>query len=110
MILKISLLGDEIVEFTPTFLGMMDTKSINIINNGEDMTLFELVPVECLHNNQDEKNHDSTKFLQFSPQVRPQISTIYFNQNKFFFAEWRTSAKFNHESLHRFQARGPEGR
>lgn len=61
--------GDESIQFCPTYIGMTDTKSINIINNSEEMTLFELVPIECLHNNQCENNHPSKKFLQFLPQV-----------------------------------------
>lgn len=70
-------LSDDLIQFTPTYIGMMDTKSINIINNSEEMTLFELQPVECLHNSQCETNHPSKKFLQFSPQVRRNVSDFH---------------------------------
>lgn len=69
-------LGDEIISFSPTHIGMMETKSMNIINNSEEMTLFELQPIECLHNAQCESTHPSKKFLQFSPQVGTQFIAI----------------------------------
>lgn len=71
---------EEIAEFSPTFIGMSDRKSIHIVNNSEDATFFEWLPYECLTDDggsevtttavkENLQAYPSLKYLEIFPMV-----------------------------------------
>ncbi|KAG5674501.1 hypothetical protein PVAND_004463 [Polypedilum vanderplanki] len=62
-------LDEEIIEFSPTFIGMSDRKLIHIVNNSEDVSFFEWIPSENLHNGKNEmpEAHLSLKSVEIFP-------------------------------------------
>jgi hypothetical protein len=58
-------LDEDIVEFSPTFIGMSDSKLIHIVNNSEELSFFEIVP--C---GEGTRTDSSLNFIEIFPMVR----------------------------------------
>lgn len=63
-------LDTEYIEFSPTFIGMVEKQSINIVNNSEDASFYQWIPQNLLNQEQDEtKAHVSSHYLKIEPSV-----------------------------------------
>lgn len=60
---------EDFVEFSPTFIGMTETKEIHLVNNSEDATFFEWLPIELIHESSDLFIDSSSKYIQIFPMV-----------------------------------------
>ena len=72
-------LDTEYIEFSPTFIGMIEKQSIHIVNNSEDASFYQWIPQNMMNQDQDEPQaHLSSSYLQIEPSVMLEIPIKFF--------------------------------
>lgn len=76
VVIYCSYLDEENVTFSPTFVGMTDSRELHIVNNSEEASYFEWISFEQLQSKRKDRtdtNHFPTNYLQVTPMVSKNI-------------------------------------
>lgn len=72
-------LDTEYIEFSPTFIGMVEKQTINIVNNSEDASFYQWFPQNLMNQDQNESQaHLSSNYLQIEPSVMMIASFLFY--------------------------------
>lgn len=69
-------LDTDYIEFSPTFIGMVENQSIHIVNNSEDASFYQWVSQNLMNQDESQANISAT-YLQIEPSVMKMALIIF---------------------------------